>query len=89
MIRLNIIKKYKYFLSLIVLVYAGINNAFSQDVIVNDIKYALNIDHATVLSSTLRENIEISIPSKINYCGKDFLVTAIGNGAFYRFEKLK
>lgn len=89
MIRLNIIKKYKYFLSLIVLVYAGINNAFSQDVIVNDIKYALNIDHATVLSSTLGENIEISIPSKINYCGKDFLVTAIGNGAFYRFEKLK
>lgn len=89
MTRLNITKKIRYFLSFVVILYANINNAYSQDVIINNIKYALNIDQATVLSSTLEDNIEISIPSKINYGGIDYMVTAIGDYAFYRFNKLK
>ena len=89
MTRLNITKKIRYFLSFVVILYANINNVYSQDVIINNIKYALNIDQATVVSSTLKDNTEISIPSKINYGGKDYIVTTIGDYAFYRFNKLK
>ena len=61
MTRLNITKIIRYFLSFVVILYANINNVHSQDVIVNNIEYALNIDQATVLSSTLKDDIKISI----------------------------
>lgn len=72
----------------VVLVHVNIDSVYSQKVTINEINYALNIDQATVLSSSLKDDIEIVIPSKINYGGKDYMVTAIGNGAFYGFEKL-
>lgn len=72
----------------VVLVHVNIDSVYSQKVTINEINYALNIDQATVLSSSLKDDIKIVIPSKINYGGKDYMVTAIGNGAFYGFEKL-
>lgn len=72
----------------VVLVHVNIDSVYSQEVTINEINYALNIDQATVLSSSLKDDIEIVIPSKINYGGKDYMVTAIGKEAFYGFEKL-
>ena len=72
----------------VVLVHVNIDSVYSQEVTINEINYALNIDQATVLSSSLKDDIDIVIPSKINYGGKDYMVTAIGNEAFNGFEKL-
>ena len=70
-------------------------SVFAEDAVINGIKYSLNNEtlHAKVIpnfdnvtTNYSRENKysgDITIPESVDYSGKAYSVTSIGNDAFY------
>ena len=67
---------------------ASVGSIFAEEVYVNGFRYEINAPTATLINNGSQYSGDVIIPRTIRYNGKEYLVNAIGNAAFYNSTRL-